>query len=429
MKMLQLLTVGSLWLVSSVTGNAAQGGAVTNTPPLLKVGIVSVDITPDGPVWLAGFAARKSPSTGVFKRLTATCLVFDNSQTRVGLMTLDLCRINTQQLAVVRAAAQKAGIPPPQLIVNCSHTHCGPAISLSNAAYVAQLEAKVSRLPAAAVAGLADTTLDFALGSSLMGVNRRQLDAQGHALGMRPEPRKPIDSDVPVMRVLDPSNQVRAVVFSYACHPTTLEAMCQEIAPDYVGFARDWIAAAYTNATPVFLQGCGGDVKPRFVTPNGKFGYVLLDMKQTVAELGHELGRAVLTAVAVPPQPVLGAPGRPLPLGCVSAKIHLPDKKDPKRTHELEIAAVRIGNLYIVASQCEICVEIGLRIKRELADWSRRTGAYVWTTAYDHSGGGYIPPAAAYPEGGYEVDVSSVGPASEDLLVGKAVELVKSLQR
>lgn len=429
MKRLQLLAAGSLCLLSYVTGNAAQGGAATNTPPLLKVGIVSVDITPAGTVWLAGFGQRKAPSTGVFKNITATCLVFDNGQTRLGLMALDLCRINTQQLAVVRAAAQRAGIPPQQLIVNCSHTHCGPAISPSNAAYVAELEAKVSRLPAAAVAGLADATLDFALGSSLMGVNRRQLDARGHTFGMRPEPRKPIDSEVPVLRVLDPGNQVRAVVFSYACHPTTLEAGCMDIAPDYVGFARDWIAAAYTNATPVFLQGCGGDVKPRFVTPTGKFGYVLLDMKQTVTEIGHELGRAVLTAEAVPPQPVVGAPGRPLPLGCVSEKIHLPDKKDPKRTHEIEIAAVRIGNLYLVASQCEICVEIGLRIKRELAEWSRRTGAYVWTTAYNHAGGGYIPPAAAYPEGGYEVDISSVGPASEDLLVGKAVELVKSLQR
>jgi hypothetical protein len=342
-------------------------------------------------------------------------------------MAVDLCKISTQELAAVRAAAQKVGIPPQQMIINCCHTHCGPVIGSTNAAYVAQFTAKASSLPAAAVAGLTDAKLDFALGSSTMGVNRRQLDSKGKAIGMKPEPRKATDPDVPVLRVLGSTNQVRAVVFSYACHPTTLQANCLDIAPDYVGFARDWIAAAYTNSTPVFLQGFGGDVKPRYVSPDGRFGFVLLDMKQTVAEIGHELGRAVLTAVCVPPQPVVGVPGQPLPLGGVSEKISLPDKKDPKKTHEIEIAAVRIGNVFIIASQCEVCVEIGLRIKRELGDWCCRTGSHVWTSAYNHWGGGYIPAASSYPEGGYEVTTSAVSAEAENLVVTKAVALVKSL--
>ena len=125
--------------IAAVPSNAAQGGGVTNAPPLLKVGIASV-----------------------------------NSRTRLGLMAVDLCKISTQEFAAVRSAAQKAGIPPQQMIINCSHTHCGPVMGPTNTAYVAQFTAKASSLPAAAVAGLADAKLDFALGGSTMGVNRRR---------------------------------------------------------------------------------------------------------------------------------------------------------------------------------------------------------------------------------------------------------------
>jgi hypothetical protein len=52
----------------------------------------------------------------------------------------------------------------------------------------------------------------------------------------------------------------------------------------------------------------------------------------------------------------------------------------------------------------------------------------VWTNGYTHWGGGYIPDAASYPEEGYEVRVSGVSPAAEDIVVGRAVRYVKALQ-
>jgi len=269
------MSLSRLLAVIAVLESAGQAGIATNAPPLLKVGIATVDITPVQPVWMQGFAARKAPSTGVFKNLSATCLVFDNGQMRLGLMALDVCKISEEALIAIRAAAAKVGIAPQRMIINSSHTHCGPSFNSKNAAYISNFVARTCSLLPAAVADLKDARLDYALGSSTMGVNRRQLDSKGKAIGMRPEPRKPIDLDVPVLRILGSTNQVRAVVFSYACHPTTLQASCLDIAPDYVGFARDWIAAAYTNCTPVFLQGFGGDVKPRYVSPTGKFGFVL----------------------------------------------------------------------------------------------------------------------------------------------------------
>ena len=101
----------------------------------------------------------------------------------------------------------------------------------------------------------------------------------------------------------------------------------------------------------------------------------------------------------------------------------LPDKEDPEhKSHPIYLGAWRVGDVYLFGSQCEICSNIGLRIKRELAP------ARVWTNGYTHWGGGYVPDAASYPEEGYEVDRAVVSPAAEDVLVAGAIRYVKTLR-
>ncbi|MHC4400100.1 MAG: hypothetical protein ACYTG0_10515 [Planctomycetota bacterium] len=405
-------------------------------PGPLKVGVASANITPEESVWMAGFAARKESSMGVYKDLTATCVVFDNGVTRLALVALDLCKILEKQLGDLRAAAKEAGIPPQHVMVNCSHTHYGPQIGhAKNEDYDALFKARTDPLFEAAVADLKPAVLDYTVGSCTMAVSRRQLGADGKVTGMRPEPRKPIDPDVPILRVLSSEGEVRTVIFGYACHPTTVSPLHYQIGPDYPGFARDWIAAAYPGCTPVFLQGCGGDVKPRYTRPSstgyGSFGYLLLDQHQIVAELGHELGRAVVAALVVPPEPVpAGRPDAPheagttpIHLAGIVEQVDLPDKKDPEhKSHQISMGAWRIGDVYIFGSQCEICSSIGLRIKRELP------GIRVWTNGYTHWGGGYVPDAASYPEEGYEVDRAAVSPAAEGIVVAGAIRYVRALQ-
>ena len=92
----------------------------------LRVGIAQADITPVDSVRMAGFGARKEPSRGVERKLTATCVVFDNGVMRLAFLALDLCKIMEKQLDTLRVSAEKAGIPPQHLMINCSHTHYGP---------------------------------------------------------------------------------------------------------------------------------------------------------------------------------------------------------------------------------------------------------------------------------------------------------------
>jgi neutral ceramidase len=421
----------------------------------LKVGVASAVITPETPVNLAGYGGRKGPSQGVHKDVTATCVIFDNGVTRLAILALDIVALRPpEHLESLRAAAEKAGIPPQHLMVNSSHTHYAPTIGRKGS-YTSLFKQRTESLFQAAVDDLGPAVLDYAVGSCLMGISKRQRDAEGE-INMRPDPRKQIDPDVPVLRVLSQKGEVKAVIFGYACHPTTVGPSAWNLVnPDYPGFARDWIVAAYPSCTPVFLQGCGGDIKPRVVKPDpsgyGRFDYVLLGPLETVTEMGHQLGRAVLAAVMVPPVPVpSGRPteferalASPVHLAGIVEKVQLPLRlpetrpqstptassrkrarpagiDEPPRTFQM--GAWRIGDIYIFGSRSEIFSQIGLRIKRECA------GTRVWTNGYMFAGGGYIPDAASYPEGGHVVRGTPVTAAAEDVIVANAIRYVKALE-
>jgi len=378
-----------------------------------------VDITPAGSVYMAGFSGRKKPSEGVYKELVATCVVFDNGETRMGIMAIDVLKVGMEHVEAVREIAEKFGIPPEQMMLNSSHTHCGPHLWTKKnveGGYPQVFMEKICSLVEPAVADLQPATLDFTIGSSSMAVNRRQLNAEGKCIGMRPEPRGPIDMDVPILRVLTPEGQVRAVIFGYACHPTTMGGYL--IGPDFPGYARDWIAAAYPDCLPVYLQGCAGDIKPRYTKPNGRFGYVLLEKPlETVKEIGHELGRAVVCATCVPCRPL-----EPILRGVHEFALLPLKKPEPTRdAHETEVQVLRIGDLYIIGMNGEVCVDIGLRIKRELSDLT------TWVNGYTNRRLAYIVTAKQMPEAGYEVKCSPFDERAEDVLVAKAIELTRQL--
>lgn len=423
---------------------ARDASAQAGQPGPLRVGLATADITPEGPVWMRGFASRDNvkPSEGVARPLLAQCAVFDNGQTRVAVVAMDLCALSYRQALKLRAAAEAAGIPPQHLLINTSHTHFGPRLGdpepeQRNLDYETLLAERLRGLPAAAVARLQPAVLDFTVGSCTMGCSRRRLDANGQAV-WGPEPRKPIDEDVPVLRVLSGEGQVRAVLFGYSCHPTTTGGqMMYLVGTDYPGYARDWIAAAYPGAEPIFLQGCGGDIKPRAIRPGtkggpGSFQHILLDERQTKAAVGYELGRAVVAATAVPPSPVPAdrptdlqkALAAPVTLGGIVETVSLPSKADPQRMWQTlwHMGAWRIGDVYIFGSQGEVLSAIGRRIKSELR------GTRVWANGYTHWGGGYFADAAAFPEGGYEVANTPFAPQAENILVSNAIRYIRELQ-
>ncbi|MBI3945054.1 MAG: hypothetical protein HY321_03985 [Armatimonadetes bacterium] len=445
----------------SLSAAFAQAGQ----PGPLRVGIASADITPEGPVWMYGFGGRDNvkPSEGTAQELVAQCVLFDNGQTRVAFVALDLCVVSYYQTLKLRAAAEAAGVPQQHLMVNVSHTHFGPHLGQHhpdnrNLEYETLLTERLQGLFPAAAADLKPALLDYTVGSCDMGFNRRSCYAPGG--------RKPNDPDVPVLRVVSPEGKVRALLFGYACHPTTAGgSMLYVIGSDYPGYTRQWVAAGYPDAEAIFLQACGADVKPgNCGNPSSVWHTGFLNPNQAKQMMGYELGRAVIKAVAghgsshpaspplppiapladgrlpterergfpVPPPPVPAdraadveqALATPVTLGGMVETVSLPSKADPERSWQnpWHMGAWRIGDVYFWGSQGEVLSAFGRRIKSELPE------VRVWTSGYTHWGGGYVPEAATYPEGGYEVDITAFAPQAEEIIVANAHRYLKELQ-
>jgi len=377
----------------------------------------------------------------------------------VGIVALDIHAADEVIVEAVRGQAADLGIAPERVLVNWSHTHCGPAVRRSRDAvlngqfdedYLSELTGKLTALLRDAAAGLREARLYYTVGSCTMGINRRRPGTTN----LLPNADKPIDTDVPVMRVLTPDGDVRAVLFSYACHPTVMGG--RRIGPDYVGPAMDLLREAIPGCVPVFLQGCGGDIKPRNVTADGTFASGSLE---AVGEFGRELGRAVLAALCGTPEalgphlagagavidlPTQGTPGEDVLAACekgphwqkawVSAvRRTIAEKGRLADVMPVEVQALDIGGLCIVGLPGEIFCRIGLELKEKLPDRK------LWTLGYANQQR-YVVSRDTHAESGSLFDPNFIycltpspcplglKPESVDVILSKSLDLARAVQ-
>src|SRR5262249_3400690 len=151
------------------------------------------------------------------------------------LLTSDLCGI-PRSLAeeVTREVMAKSGLKREQIMLTCSHTHCGPVV-FGNLigmydltpeqperikAYTSKLRGWMIETILASLKARQPVKLAIGKGTARFAVNRREVTKNGVINGNNPG--GPVDHDVPVMRVEDEKGKLKAVVFGYACHNTTM---------------------------------------------------------------------------------------------------------------------------------------------------------------------------------------------------------------
>ena len=181
-----------------------------------RVGTARADITPSGPIWLAGYASRDHVSEGVLQPIWAKALVFeDRAGLRAVIVTMDLIGVDRGLAdAVCGRVFQRTGIPRERIVMNCSHTHSGPVVAgvtplvydpgrQQQAAvdgYTKNLADKLVLLVEAAVGDLRPAQLAFGEGEAVSGPTAG--DARQTPEGA-PKPPAPVDHGVPVLAVRD----------------------------------------------------------------------------------------------------------------------------------------------------------------------------------------------------------------------------------
>ncbi|MCS7023298.1 MAG: neutral/alkaline non-lysosomal ceramidase N-terminal domain-containing protein [Bryobacteraceae bacterium] len=399
-----------------------------------RAGSARVDITPGEPIWMAGFAARNRPSEGVATRLWAKALaVEDGSRGKAVIVTTDLIGLSRNISETVAArVAQQYGLPRSRLLLNSSHTHSGPVVKANlmtmyfltpeqQAAvdrYASRLVENLVTVIGAAIADLSPARLSVAHGQVGFAMNRRTKFPPG-----------PVDHDVPVLAVRTPDGKLKAVLFGYACHNTTLLADYVQINGDYAGYAQTEVEAAQPGVTALFLMLCGGDANP---SPRG----TLADAERH----GRTLAAEVLRQLAGPMKPIkpsLRSAWQTIDLAFqphsreqfeqeaksenrylasrARAMLRAYDERRPLHRISYPVQAIRLGKDFtILALGGEVVAGYGLRAKREFAP------ADLIVAGYSNDVMCYIPTRTIVREGGYEGADSMIyyglpGPLTEDV--------------
>lgn len=424
-----------------------------------KVGIATTVITPDEPMWMAGYAARNKPSEGKIHDLKARVLALEDAQgTRLAIVTVDLIGIpRPSRDWIEKEVTARYGIPRDALLLNASHTHCGPVIRETRYSiygntlygltkeqiqqsnqYVDKLQEKILNLIGQALDNLTPAKLGYTHARAGFAMNRRLITETG--VRNSPNPDGPVDHDVPVLRIDSPDGKLRAVMFGYACHSTTLSFY--KFCGDYSGFTQQYLEEAHPNVTTFFIAGCGADQNP--------YPRRTLDLCK---QHGRALANGVETALDVKARPVHG------PIGAAIDTVMLDFAEPPSRTEleeraksenkydrrhaevllkEIErngsirktytylVQVIRLGDdLTMVALAGEVVVDYSLRFKKELP------GKAVWVAAYSNDVFGYIPSLRVLREGGYEAGGAMrytelpgpFAPSVEERIVSKTREL------
>jgi hypothetical protein len=400
-----LVAASSVWLALSASAESE-----------LRAGFGSASITPDAPdtwtdvdgdgrftgrdrwedrngngrfdtVWLAGFQNRRA-AAGVHDELEAVAAVFDDGETRVGIVAADVVGLSHGFVESVRAAhAERLGLD--YLVVHSTHNHNGPDTqgiwgssylrSGVDAAYMEKLRARLGEALAIAVAGLVPARLEVA---EITGRDRRigTVDTRGPQV---------IDDGIRAALLRDDDGGgVLGTLLNFGNHVELLWDRNLQLTADIAGYARRGLARGLDYDGSMYRPGLGGTT----LWLTGNIGGLITTGPETgVADVrsgeeiaapsfekaraqGYAIAEAVLDtaagagfrAVAAPRlsvhRRVLEVPvaNRPLVFGALIGVLDRDIDYGWRARTETEVALVTLGELWIVCVPGELYPEIAV---------------------------------------------------------------------
>jgi hypothetical protein len=385
-------------------------------PTEWKAGVAKTSITPEEPMWLAGWAARRRPADGQAMELFVKALALEDSiGNRFVLLTADLIAIPRELATLVAAQVRSRwNLPRESILFNASHTHTGPELRPDKVPFfeipsefaariqpfLLTLQEKMTASINSALGKLEPATLTATRSTVAFAHNRRSEDG-------------PVAREVPILQITAADKRPLAVLFGYACHNLVLPPEFCQYHGDYAGIAQQTLEQAFPGVTAFFLAGAGADQDP---APRGTM--------ELTQQHGVTLARAVEKALAEPGK----APTGPLnvafeevlldfqPLPTPEALQADLASSDPPRVRKAKylIDHMAAGRAFPAAYPCPVQV---VRFGKELllfafggepvADYAVRLQAefpnsLVWVAGYSNDMFGYLPSRRIQKEGGYE---------------------------
>lgn len=437
----------------------------------MKVGFAQVDYTPELGLPLMGNYRDDYGACGIHDPLCAKAAVFaDSSGKKLGLMSVDICFLNRDNVAMMRRFIESGcGIAAENIFIAATHTHSGPGavkVSLRPKADDAVVENFLHKAASAMLLAnekLGDCTIAIGHGTeNRISFNRRLKckDGQTHMNweGLEPDfvidPLGPTDPEV-ITLCIEQAGELKASIVNFGLHPAILAGDNWLYSADYPGYLSEAMSRMFGDGfLTMFFTGCCGNVnhidysdttQGRGYQMSQRIGYTLAvaakeAINHQISVTGDSLGvsseMVCLDWLKLTEQQqswaeniLENAQDKPPAKGQVDG---LPDEfyaelwmeqKNKNGNDEVEVMAVRIGDVGIVGLPGECFCEFAMEIKQ------RSPAKHTLVVGLANDAIGYIPTDEAFEQAGYEPTpgVTRYAKGSGRKLVDSAVNQLEGL--
>lgn len=414
-------------LVILALGFACTTGETHAVETEWKAGVARAILTPETEVWLAGYGSKRVATEKLHDLWMKALALEDAAGKRVVLITSDFQGVPRGMSDPVFALLQEQyGLAREQVMFTFSHNHCGPRLGDDLidyypveaaqeklvAEYTVKMQVRCVELVGEALANLSPAMLQQGMGHATFAVNRRN-NKEADVPKLRAEGKPlvgPVDHDVPILTVTRSDGKLEALLFGYACHPTTLSFT--KWCGDYPGFAQIEIELLHPGTTAMFVNTCGGDQNPlprRTVELCENYGHMLaVGVEEGLENRLTRVSSGIRTSFEIVDLDYLKVVDREDLLTAGKSSNALRRRWASRMLRKLEagekfasaypypIHAWRLGEeMLVIGMGAETVVDYALRFKKEF-------GEGTWVCGYTDDMISYIPSHRVWVEGGYE---------------------------
>lgn len=228
-----------------------------------RAGAAQGVITPPVGAFIAGDAVNRK-FTAVHDDLYAKAAVLDDGATAIALVAIDCIGLTYLDIEKIRAEGARLGANPrlnaARIVVGSTHTHCGPdvvgiwgpeqLVSGRDEAYIQRLIDTAAQQVQRAAAALAPARLLHA--ETTAGEDWVVNDCEPEL----------IDRAVVTVQAVGDDGKSIFTVTNFACHPTILDAVVDQVSADYLYGFYNGMGERYPGAHLFFQGAIGGWIQP-----------------------------------------------------------------------------------------------------------------------------------------------------------------------